>query len=167
MKAAVRVNKRPSAVLLNDDFAGHRRGLEPWEDPEPEFINVWTDWDFALLRAVQYVEDYTDANGQLIFLDQDPDVYWDVSKITSYSEKARSEYSDIHGDPKAWETLIVTPSVPDDVEKPSLEKWARRMSELPQAEKRPEGTGFGPSKADLAAMEAAKNVQDSTEPTET
>src|SRR5690606_16031560 len=52
--------KRPTSVLLRDDWAGHRHPFtgEPVGDKD-----AWTTWDHALAYAVQTIEDFTDQYG--------------------------------------------------------------------------------------------------------
>lgn len=46
---------------MGDEWFGHR---SIWGTPEGDRKEM-TDWDFALIEAVQTIEDHTDANGLL------------------------------------------------------------------------------------------------------
>ena len=53
--------KRPTAVIMHDEWYGHRTvsGREIGDKDE------WIDWDYALANAFQTIEDYTDQYGLL------------------------------------------------------------------------------------------------------
>lgn len=77
IRAAVKVHKRPTAVIMRDDWHGHRRisnGL-PLGDREE-----WTEWDHTLLDAFQTIEDYTDEYGLLVWQREDEAVVIDANK---------------------------------------------------------------------------------------
>lgn len=54
--------KRPTAFIMRDEWFGHRNPLTgaPMGDREE-----YTSWDFALLEALQTVEDFTDSKSGL------------------------------------------------------------------------------------------------------
>lgn len=80
---------RPTAYILQDPYALHRRYWEDDWEPDPVGDTAWTDWDFALDKAFQIIEDYTDAqNGQLIWWDQSPEVRWEVRTRSSGHDAA-------------------------------------------------------------------------------
>lgn len=77
IRAAVKVHKRPTAVIMRDDWQGHRRistGL-PIGDREE-----WTEWDHTLLDVFQTIEDYTDEYGLLVWQREDEAVVIDAKK---------------------------------------------------------------------------------------
>lgn len=148
------MQQRPTAVLLNDAFAGHRKWWAPEWVPTPELASVWTEWDYVLLRVSQYIEDYTSANGYPVWIEEDPDVWFDVSKFESSYERDTHEFRENH-EIKPSESLRAIPRWEDDVEAPSMEKWLRRLEEDDQGgfESRPEGgTPRPPTAAELAAL---------------
>lgn len=77
IRAAIKVHKRPGAVITRDDWQGHRRvtnGL-PIGDREE-----WTEWDHVLLDVFQTIEDYTDEYGLLVWQREDEAVVIDADK---------------------------------------------------------------------------------------
>lgn len=115
-------------MLLNDPYAGHRKWWNPLYRPTPSMATVWTEWDFILLRVFQYLEDYTTGSGHLIWVEQDPDVYWEINKVESGYERAIHEYRETN-DLKPYESANAKPTWADDVEPPSMEKWLKRLDE--------------------------------------
>jgi hypothetical protein len=128
IRAAVATGQRPSAVILNDAYAGHRKWWDPWYKPTPIMASVWTEWDYILLRVYQYMQDYTSANGHPVWVEEDPDVGWEIEKVESGYERAIWNYRE-HHEVKEYEGLRAKPIWEDDVEAPSMEKWLKRMDE--------------------------------------
>lgn len=62
IRAAIKVNKRPTAMILRDDWYGHR---DPFSGKPTGDKDEWLDWDYALVDAVQTIEDYSDQYGLL------------------------------------------------------------------------------------------------------
>lgn len=62
VRAALGWGKRPTTVIMRDDWFGHRDPLtgEPLGDRDE-----WLDWDHALAYAFQTIEDYSDSAGLL------------------------------------------------------------------------------------------------------
>lgn len=61
--------KRPTAMIMSDEWFGHR----DYFTGEPDGDRTeWTEWDFALARAYQTVEYYTDQNGIFQWIKEDP-----------------------------------------------------------------------------------------------
>lgn len=143
-------------MLLNDPYGGHRKWWNPAYKPETALASAWTEWDFILLRVVQYLEDYTTGNGHLIWIEEDPDVYWETSRSESGYERAIHEFREAN-DLKPYETVRAVPSWEDDVEPPSMEKWLKRMDEEEQGGfDRPQGgTPRPPTPEELANLNKA------------
>lgn len=57
IRIAVKMQKRPTAAIMGDDWFGHRNPFtgEPMGDRD-EYLR----WDWALLNAFQTIEDYVD-----------------------------------------------------------------------------------------------------------
>lgn len=147
------MGQRPTAMLLNDAYAGHRKWWRRDWVEDPALVSVWTEWDYILLRVVQYIEDYTNANGHLVWVDEDEDVWWDVDKSFSTYERDTHEFRE-NNDVKPWEGLRAIPKWDDDKEAPSMEKWLKQMEDGPKAEReRPQGSR-PPTPEELAALEA-------------
>lgn len=143
-------------MLLNDAYAGHRKWWRKGWVENPSLVSVWTEWDFILLRVAQYVEDYTNANGLLVWVDEDPDVWWDVNKSFSTYERDTHEFRE-NNDVKQWEGLRAVPRWGDDVEAPSMEKWLKQMEDGPQEhDGRPQGSR-PPTPEELAALMRANS----------
>lgn len=113
---------------MNDPYAGHRKWWKPWDRPAPVMASVWTAWDYSLMRVYQYMEDYTTANGHPVWVEEDPDVTWDIEKTSSTYEYDMHHYRE-NNDVKQWEGLRAKPVWSDDVAPPSMEKWLKRMEE--------------------------------------
>jgi hypothetical protein len=138
-------------MLLNDAYAGHRKWWRADWVPTPALASVWTEWDYILVRVSQYIEDYTNVNGHLVWLDEDPDVWWDIDTATSTYAKDTHEYTENH-EIKEWESLRAVPRWDDDKEAPSMEKWLRRMEEDDhEPSDRPQGSR-PPTPEELAAL---------------
>lgn len=67
---------------MGDDWFGHR----DWFTEAPTGDkDEWTDWDYALARAQQLIEDYTDQHGNLVYEVQDDRVVVEaVRKIDKF-----------------------------------------------------------------------------------
>jgi hypothetical protein len=50
-------------MLMHDHYALHR---DPWTGL-PDSNVVWTDWDYILAECVQFISDYTTAEGHLVW----------------------------------------------------------------------------------------------------
>lgn len=69
IRAAKDWGKRPTASVMGDEWYGHRdwfTGLPRGDKDE------WVEWDWALIRAFQTVEDWTDSHGLLRYEVDDP-----------------------------------------------------------------------------------------------
>ena len=145
-------------MILNDAYAGHRKWWHKDQKGDPALVGVWTEWDYILLRAYQYIEDFTTPNGHLSWIEEDTDVWWDISRVSSTYSKDIHDYRE-NNDVKDWESLRAKPMWNDDVEPPSMEKWLRRMEEEETEPNFPQGgTPRPPTAEELAAL---------TRPTET
>ena len=60
IRVAIRMQKRPTAAIMGDDWFGHRNPLTgaPQGDRDQ-----YLSWDWALLNAFQTIEDYSDKHG--------------------------------------------------------------------------------------------------------
>ena len=151
--------QRPTAVISGDPYWGHRPVNDPSWLPEPALAHTPTSWDLALLRAYQVIQNYTTPSGQLIWVDSDPDVYWDVKKSHSYSEKALADYREREGDQPQGVSLYATPVFDEDEEAPTLSDWIERLmdeeSDVPDREDR----GRPPTAEELAALQKARETE--------
>lgn len=141
-------------MILGDDYAGHRCWWrDDWEE-NPALINVWTSWDFALLRAYQIIEDYTDKEtGQLVWVDQSPEVDWDIRHSYSGSREAELRYMK-DKELKPGENIYAVPSIRNPEDPPSMLKWLTDL-ENDQARPMPANAPQGarpPTPEELARM---------------
>lgn len=154
------------AVILGDDYAHHRKWWDPFWEPDPALVGVWTPWDFALLHAYQLHEDFTSGeSGQWLPFDASPEVDWEVH--TSYSgymesvEKYQKEHKDVPG-----ERLYATPVFRDEEHKPTIEDYLKIMEEERETGQRARKEEYRdarpPTAAELAALteafKASKNA---------
>lgn len=58
------MNQRPTAMLARDFYALNRNVFtgEPMTTE-----SMWTDWDYALAEAIQFIDDYTTQEGHLVW----------------------------------------------------------------------------------------------------
>jgi len=125
---------RPSAYILQDPYALHRcYWREDWE-PDPIADTQWTDWDFALDRAFQVIEDFTDSqNGQLIWWDQSPEVRWEVRKRFSGHdaavERRRNELHESGKELDPGEDLYAVPVFDNPQKPPTMNSWFEMLEE--------------------------------------
>lgn len=71
--------KRPTVMLTEDEYFNHRR-LDTQEPLEGVDKDEWTPWDFAIVRAYQTIEAYTDRNGIFEWYKDDPEERIDAKK---------------------------------------------------------------------------------------
>lgn len=147
------MGQRPVAVLLNDAYAGHLKWWDPDYRPAPAMAAVWTEWDYILLRVYQYLEDYTTANGHPIWVEEDPDVYWDMTVSESGYERAVHEYRETN-DIKVYQSIRAVPEWDETAEPPSMTKWLKRLEEDAQGgfDRPTGGVPRPPSAEELAAL---------------
>lgn len=140
-------------MLLNDAYGGHRKWWDPEWKEDPALASVYTEWDFVLVRVFQYMKDYTTENGHPIWVEEDPDVQWDIETRSSFLKKELHDYRESH-DLKEWEFPVAKP-VWEDVEPPSMKKWLKRMEDEAEGRvsDRP-ARGRPPTAEELAAMQA-------------
>lgn len=84
IRVAIKTLKRPTAVIMRDDWYGHR---DPFTWEELGDKDEWLDWDYALIDAVQTIEDFTDDSGILVWEREDPNAVVNaVKKIDRFKE---------------------------------------------------------------------------------
>lgn len=123
-------------MILNDAYGGHRKWWDPDWVEDPSLVGVWTEWDYILLRLYQYMEDYTTQNGQPVWVEEDPDVQWEMGRRSSFLDKEVHEYKESN-DLKPWETVTSKPHWDDIPGPPSMKKWLKRLED--------EAKGISPS----------------------
>lgn len=80
------MNKRPTAVIMHDDWYGHR---DPFTGDPKGDKDEWLEWDFLLLETLQMIEDHTDDTGLLVWETDDPAAVVDaIPKINKF-DRAR------------------------------------------------------------------------------
>lgn len=91
IRVAIRLHKRPTAVIMQDDWYGHRDWLT-WKKRGDK--DEWTKWDFALVNALQTIEDFSDDNGILAWEKEDDNAVIDaVKKIDPFREAVEDRTS--------------------------------------------------------------------------
>jgi hypothetical protein len=88
LRAAKSWSQRPTAVLMNDPWYGHRdltTGM-PYGDRDG-----WLEWDYALVSAYQTIEDFTDNNGLLKWEMDDDAVFVDAKRQIDKFEEAKQQ----------------------------------------------------------------------------
>lgn len=91
IRAAIKTLKRPTAVIMRDDWYGHR---DPFTWEEVGDKDEWLDWDYALIDAVQTIEDFTDDSGILVWEREDPNAVINaVKKIDRFKEAVEDRTS--------------------------------------------------------------------------
>lgn len=88
IRIAVRMQKRPTAAIMGDDWFGHRDPLtfEPQGDREE-----YTSWDWSILNAFQTIEDYSDKHGLLVWEIDDERVVVDAIRKTDKFQRSVDE----------------------------------------------------------------------------
>lgn len=72
-------------MILGDQFALHRDPISWEEEGEPG----WTPWDYALVHALQLIEDYSDSNGLVIWEKDSADVIVEAVRKTDPFEAVK------------------------------------------------------------------------------
>lgn len=142
-------------MILNDAYAGHRKWWDPAWREDPALVTVWTEWDYILLRVYQYIEDYTTPNGQLVWVEEDPDVSWEITKVESFLERERHMFRESN-DIREWENLRSKPVWDPEDEPPSMEKWLKRIEEMENGGSNRPQRGRPPTPAELAALSKSR-----------
>lgn len=75
---------------MADHYFDFRNSFTGEPDDEPV---TWTDWDYALVHALQVIEDNTTPNGLLVWDVDNDRVRVDVSKKIDKFEAARDRYT--------------------------------------------------------------------------
>lgn len=112
---------------MRDDWYGHRDlRFEPYGDKDE-----WLDWDFALISALQTIEDMTDNHGTLAWFRESEKVdiqakktidkfQASIDKQTKSSEKRQYK-------PDPGETWIPDVVIPPGVEEPTYRGYLQRL----------------------------------------
>lgn len=142
-------------MLLNDAYAGYRKWWDPEWKENPALASVYTEWDFVLVRVYQYMQDYTTENGQPIWVEEDPDVQWEMETRGSFLSKEIHDYRETHN-LKPWQFPTAKPVWEDNVEPPSMRKWLKRLDDEAQGRDTDKPVrGRPPTVEELAAMQAS------------
>jgi hypothetical protein len=145
-------------MLMRDPYAGHRNYEDPWWVPDPVRDTAWTEVDYALVEAAQTIESFTSStSGQLRWLAEDPDVYWDTGETVDYATQQVARDSEKYKDGVPHEVTIFAKNPTKNGEFWTLEEWfdfldrdEARVDRGAPAGARP------PTSADRAAMRKAR-----------
>lgn len=103
---------------MGDDWHGHRDPItkEPVGDKEE-----WIDWDYALIRALQTIEDFTNEHGLLVYEVDDPKerTYVDAKRKIDKFDKAREQLTSA----KNYKAAPGEKFVPDIGLRPGVKEW--------------------------------------------
>jgi len=156
---AIKTGRRPTAVILQDTYAIHRHWWNPFWEPDSVRDTEWTDWDYALIKAYQVIEDMTSgSSGQLMWLAQSARVHWDVEARTDFADAAVQREREKRGTPKPGEELFATnPHVAPGEEMPTMLEWLEDLQtgNLGRESNAPEGAR-PPTPAEVEEMRAAR-----------
>lgn len=123
IRGALKYGQRPTAVILGDPWALHRKWWDPDWVEDPLLVNVWTPYDFMLLQAFQLDEDLTDSeSGQFKPYDESGAVKWEVHTSTSGAMEAIEKFQKDR-EQKPGERIWVEPVFDDPDDKPTIADW--------------------------------------------
>lgn len=145
-------------MLCRDPYAIHRNYEDPWWIPDPIRDTQWTDIDFALVEAAQAVEAFTSKDsGQLRWLAEDPDVYWEIGERVDFAIKEVAQASEKYKDGVPRELTLYPKNPTKDGEFWTLEEWMDNMDKDQVRLDRgaPEG-GHAPTLDEIEARDAAR-----------
>jgi hypothetical protein len=132
IRVAIKTHKRPTAVILRDDWYGHR---DPFSGAPEGDKDEWLDWDFALIDAFQTIEDYSDQYGLLQWELDDDDVVVDAIKKIHPFEQARdlatkgSKNKPYEPAPGEYFVPKMYKQFSDDPDFQTYEAWLKRKAE--------------------------------------
>lgn len=157
LKAARKYGQRPTAMLLHDPYAGNRKHWrwmwgELWR-PKPSDKD-WTFWDYVLADIVEIIEGYTDPNnGQLRWIDESGDVWWDVKESYSGFDEAVENKQAKDEEHKPGVSYYAVPIFNDNLPRPTLESWIKAQASETTTRIPAEHAGaHRPSAEELSAM---------------
>ena len=87
IRASKEWHKRPTSIIMRDDWFGHRN---PFTGVETGDREEWTSWDHLLADAVQVISDYSDSNGILRWIHDDEAVEINANKKIDKFEAAKA-----------------------------------------------------------------------------
>lgn len=109
---------------MRDDWYGHRDlNFEPYGDKDE-----WLDWDYAIISALQTVEDFTDDRGLFVTdLDGEGVVISAVKKIDKLQASIDRKTSGDNYKPEPGERWI--PDIEYRAEEPTFQAYLQKMRE--------------------------------------
>lgn len=123
------MNQRPTAMLFRDYYALNRNVFtgEPIVSE-----NMWTDWDYALAEAVQFIDDYTTQEGHLVWEAESERVTFNAKKKINKARAAIDRRTKGSKD-KAYqasdgEYWVTEPVLMRGDEWPTLTEWFEEQS---------------------------------------
>lgn len=133
IRLAIRTGQRPTAIIMHDRYAGHRDYDDPyWEVTADEIKHTsYTEWDYALIRACQFIEDYTDRDsGQLLWYDQSDEVEWETMSQYSNSQAEIARATEARGEKglEPGESIHAIPVFKNPDKKPTMYDWFEDVS---------------------------------------
>lgn len=114
-------------MILGDEYALHRHPSSG--EPLPGDVK-WTEWDYALVNALQLIEDFSDQNGLVVWEKDSDDVIVEavkkIDKFDSVVERmtSRQSYKKTAGE-KFVPRLKLMPGV---TEWPTFNDWVEEQN---------------------------------------
>lgn len=159
MRAAKDYGQRPTAMILHDPYALHRKWWDWTWKPTPGIDDAWTQWDYVLADTYQVIQDYTDPEtGQWMPFDQSGEVDWDVEIKYSGSAEALDREREKR-ELKPGESLYAVPVFRNPDRKPTLASWIADVEEGKADRRPPEARDARPPTAEeRAKMREARGL---------
>lgn len=143
---------------MRDPYAGHRPFDAAWWVPDPIRDTQWTEVDYALVEAAELVETFTSkSSGQLRWLAEDPDVYWDTGEIVDYAAQAVSEHASNYKDGVPHEITIYPKDPVKNGEFWTIDEWLDHLDkDQARADRNAPVGGHAPTADEMEQREAAR-----------
>lgn len=107
----------------------HRRWWDILWEPDLARDTQWTDWDYALLEAYSTIEDMTDRNGQLLWLAESPNVYWDNDTRINHAEAELQKIGEESKMSPGETPFLYNPHTEDGSPLPTMVDWLKSLDE--------------------------------------
>lgn len=145
-------------MLMRDPYAGHRDYDDFWWQPDPVRDTAWTDVDYALVEAAQLIESFTSReSGQLRWLAEDPDVYWDTAEVVDYAMVEVANHAENYKEGVPHGVTIYPRNPTKDGDFWTIDEWLDYLdNHQPHVERNAPDGGHAPTIDEMEAREAAR-----------
>lgn len=89
----------------------------------------WTDWDWALAEAYSVIENMTDRNGQLLWLAESPNVYWETDTRINHVEAELSRLAEERKLDPGEMPFVHSPHTQDGSPLPTMLDWLQSLED--------------------------------------